>query len=70
MKEKAEYILNNYTFPGEQDGIWPYRPGNHPSHHYDMYLKWQLARLLLTGAERWTRDPAFLAMTRRGRMPP
>jgi hypothetical protein len=66
LKAKGEFILNNYTFPGEKDGVWPYRPGNYPSHHYDMYLKWQLARLLLTGAERWTKDAAFLARVRRG----
>lgn len=65
LKAKAELILDRYTFPGEQDGVWPYRPGNFPSHHYDMYLKWQLARLLLTGATRWTRDTAFLARMRR-----
>jgi hypothetical protein len=66
LKDKAEFILRHYTFPGERDGIWPYRPGNFPSHHYDMYLKWQLARLLLTGADRWTKDQAFLAVVRRG----
>ena len=66
LKDKAETILTRYTFPGEHDGVWPYRPGNFPSHHYDMYLKWQLGRLLLIGAERWTRDAAFLALTRRG----
>ena len=66
LKAKGEFILDHYTFPGEQDGVWPYRPGNYPSHHYDMYLKWQLARLLLTGAERWTKDAAFLARFRRG----
>ena len=66
LKEKAEFILNRYTFPGERDGIWPYRPGNYPSHHYDMYLKWQLARLLLTGGDRWSKDAAFLALLRRG----
>ncbi|MHB9131315.1 MAG: hypothetical protein ACYDBB_09525 [Armatimonadota bacterium] len=65
LMAKGEYILNNYTFPGEQDGIWSYRPGNHPSHHYDMYLKWQLSRLLFTGADRWTKDEAFLARMRR-----
>ena len=65
LKAKAEFILDRYTFPGEQDGVWPYRPGPFPSHHYDMYLKWQLARLLLTGAERWTKDAAFLARMRR-----
>ncbi|OPZ24105.1 MAG: hypothetical protein BWZ02_02961 [Lentisphaerae bacterium ADurb.BinA184] len=66
LKAKAEFILDRYTFPGERDGVWPYRPGNFPSHHYDMYLKWQLARLLLTGAPRWTQDAAFLARLRRG----
>lgn len=65
LKAKGERILNHYTFPGEANGIWPYRPGNFPSHHYDMYLKWQLARLLLTGAERWTKDASFLARMRR-----
>lgn len=65
LMQKAEYILTNYTFPGEVDGVWPYRPGNFPSHHYDMYLKWQIARLLFTGAERWTRDGVFLARMRR-----
>ena len=65
LLDKAELILKQYTFPGEEGGIWPYRPGNFPSHHYDMYLKWQLARLLLTGAERWTKDAAFLALMRR-----
>lgn len=65
LKDKAEFILKNYTLPGEQNGIWPYRPGPFPSHHYDMYLKWQLARLLLTGADRWTKDAAFLALMRR-----
>lgn len=66
LKDKAEFILNNYTFPGEHEGIWPYRPGNFPSHHYDMYTKWQLTRLLLTGADRWTKDASFLARLRRG----
>ena len=56
LKARGELILNQYVFPGERDGIWPYRPGNFPSHHYDMYLKWQCAHLLLTGGERWTRD--------------
>lgn len=65
LKTKAEFILDNYTFPGEQDGVWPYRPGPFPSHHYDMYLKWQLARLLLTGADRWTKDAEFMARMRR-----
>jgi hypothetical protein len=65
LKAKAEGILTRYTFPGEEDGIWPYRPGKHPSHHYDMYLKWQLSRLLFTDAPRWTEDAAFKAcMTR------
>ncbi len=66
LKDKAEFILNRYTFPGEENGLWPYRPGPFPSHHYDMYLKWQLSRLLLTGADRWTKDAAFLARVRRG----
>ncbi len=66
LKAKGEYILNNYTFPGEQHGVWMYRPGgNFPTHHYDMYTKWQLSRLLLTGAPRWTEDQAFLACLRR-----
>jgi hypothetical protein len=62
---KAERILTEYTFKGEKNGIWPYRPGDYPSHHYDMYLKWQLARVLMTGADRWTKDPDFLARMRR-----
>ena len=62
---KGERILTGYTFPGERAGIWPYRPGDYPSHHYDMYLKWQLGRLLATGAPRWTQDAAFLALMRR-----
>ena len=66
LKDKAETILDGYTFRGEEAGIWPYRPGDYPSHHYDMYLKWQLSRLLMTGAERWTRDEGFLALMRRG----
>lgn len=66
LMARAERILNEYTFPGEQDGVWSYRPGDFPSHHYDMYLKWQLSRLLLTGAERWTGDAEFLARLRRG----
>ena len=66
LKAKGEFIFNNYTFPGEQDGVWSYRPGNFPSHHYDMYLKYQLASMLLMGVERWTKDAAFLARMRRG----
>jgi len=66
LRKRGEFILENYVLPGEEDGVWPYRPGRYPSHHYDMYLKWQLARLLFTNAPRWTQDKAFLAQTRRG----
>jgi hypothetical protein len=65
LMAKAERILTEYTFKGEKNGVWPYRPGDYPSHHYDMYLKWQLARLLMTGADRWTKDSDFLARMRR-----
>ena len=66
LMDRAERILKEYTFPGEEDGVWPYRPGDYPSHHYDMYLKWQLSRLLLTGAARWTGDAGLLDRLRRG----
>ena len=66
LMAKGEIVLNGYTFPGERNGIWPYRPGNYPSHHYDMYTKWQLSRLLMTGADRWAKDPEFLSRMRRG----
>jgi hypothetical protein len=66
LKAKGEHIITHYTMPGEENGVWPYRPGNFPSHHYDMYLKWQLARLLFTGDPRWTEDAEFLATIRRG----
>ncbi|MBI2195159.1 MAG: hypothetical protein HYU36_24530 [Planctomycetes bacterium] len=65
LKAKAEKILFGYTFPGENNGVWPYRPGNYPAPHYDMYLKWQLARLLASRSPRWREDPSFVSLMKK-----
>ena len=62
LTQKADRIITEFVLPAMgPDGIWYYRPGGkYRAPHYDLYVKWQMARLVMTNTERWTNDRKFL----------